>query len=76
MHSYREEFKKETGISWKNGDGEPDIEYVEWLEKKLGFVKNLICPKCRDSGENVEINLVKKPECIGVCQCGHRWNLE
>jgi hypothetical protein len=28
----RKAFETETGISWQNSQGEPDIEYVEWLE--------------------------------------------
>ena len=39
--SLRDQFKREEGISWKNDQGEPDIDYVLWLEKKLNwFLKN------------------------------------
>lgn len=31
----RGQFKAETGISWINSQGEPDIDYVEWLEKRI-----------------------------------------
>lgn len=31
----QEEFKVEHGINWKNSQGEPDIDYVSWLEQKL-----------------------------------------
>lgn len=29
----REKFEKEEFLHWENDDGEPDIDYVEWLEK-------------------------------------------
>lgn len=32
----RELFKKQTGINWLNSQGEPDIDYVEWLEHRIG----------------------------------------
>ena len=28
-------FEKETGTHWENSQCEPDIDYVEWLEKKI-----------------------------------------
>ena len=31
----RKEFTKEHIIKWENSQGEPDIEYVQWLENKL-----------------------------------------
>jgi hypothetical protein len=31
----REKFRKETGDNWENSQGEPDIDYVLWLESKL-----------------------------------------
>ena len=31
----RQQFKKEAGIPWENSQGEPDIDYVMWLEQKL-----------------------------------------
>lgn len=31
----KDEFYKETGMNWENSQGEPDIDYVEWLEKIL-----------------------------------------
>lgn len=31
----RVQFKELSGINWENSQGEPDIEYVEWLEKEL-----------------------------------------
>lgn len=31
----QKQFKKEKGISWQNKQGEPDIDYVNWLEEKL-----------------------------------------
>jgi len=35
LKQLRMHFKKETGLSWVNSQGEPDIEYVEWLENKV-----------------------------------------
>ena len=29
-------FFKETGLFWENSQEEPDIEYVNWLESKIG----------------------------------------
>jgi hypothetical protein len=31
----RVQFEELSGIRWENSQGEPDIEYVEWLEKEL-----------------------------------------
>ncbi len=31
----RAEFEKEEGMSWMNEQGEPDVEYVWWLENKI-----------------------------------------
>jgi hypothetical protein len=31
----QKQFKKETGDSWLNSQGEPDIDYVTWLENKV-----------------------------------------
>lgn len=31
----KQDYFLETGEKWINGDGEPDIDYVEWLERKL-----------------------------------------
>lgn len=28
----REKFEDQTGYSWQNSQGEPDIDYVMWLE--------------------------------------------
>lgn len=32
---FRKKFKEEKGINWLNSQGEPDIEYVDWLEHQL-----------------------------------------
>jgi hypothetical protein len=32
---FRKKFKEEKGINWLNSQGEPDIEYVDWLEYQL-----------------------------------------
>ncbi len=31
----REQFENEKQLNWINDDGEPELEYVEWLENKL-----------------------------------------
>lgn len=31
----RDNFHNEQGIKWENSQGEPDIDYVEWLEDKV-----------------------------------------
>ena len=31
----KKEFEEETGISWQNKQGEPDIDYVQWIENKI-----------------------------------------
>jgi len=36
----RQDFHNEQGIRWENSQGEPDIDYVEWLENKILEVKN------------------------------------
>lgn len=36
----KDKFYKETGMNWENNDGEPDIDYVEWLEAKVIAVQN------------------------------------
>jgi hypothetical protein len=35
MSQLREQFHSQCGITWINGQGEPDIEYVNWLEAKV-----------------------------------------
>jgi hypothetical protein len=35
MSQLRDQYYKEVGCTWINGDGEPDIDYVYWLETKL-----------------------------------------
>lgn len=35
MSQLRDQFYKECGCTWINGDGEPDIDYVKWLEAKV-----------------------------------------
>lgn len=31
----RDRFRKEKGIPWENAQGEPDIDYVLWLESRI-----------------------------------------
>ena len=35
----RDKFQQRLGIHWQNSQGEPDIEYVEWLESELIAMK-------------------------------------
>jgi len=35
MSQLRIKFFEETGVTWENSQGEPDIEYVNWLESKV-----------------------------------------
>lgn len=35
MSQLKNEFFAETGVEWKNNQGEPDIDYVNWLEAKV-----------------------------------------
>ena len=35
MKKFRDQFEAETEIHWENEQGEPDIDYVEWLESQL-----------------------------------------
>lgn len=37
----RNQYKEETGNTWFNGDGEPDIEYLYWLESKLTSIADI-----------------------------------
>lgn len=31
----RNQFKKETETNWENSQGEPEIDYIYWLEEKI-----------------------------------------
>ncbi len=35
MSQLKNEFFAETGIEWENSQGEPDIDYINWLEAKV-----------------------------------------
>ncbi len=35
MGQLKDEFFAETGIEWENDQGEPDMDYVNWLEAKV-----------------------------------------
>jgi len=48
---FRKKFKEEKGINWLNSQGEPDIEYVDWLEHQL-----------RDRNEYARIHIEKDRE--------------
>jgi hypothetical protein len=49
----RQQFHLEAGIKWENSQGEPDIDYVQWLEQKViirhaltGGTTECICDNC------------------------------
>ena len=56
------DFHNEQGICWYNSQGEPDIDYVMWLEDKILAIKNNVplhpadgaeahcCPVCGGNG--------------------------
>jgi hypothetical protein len=31
----RRQFKNDNGVNWENSQGEPDIDYVRWLEEYI-----------------------------------------
>lgn len=35
IEALREQFKTETGENYINSQGEPDIEYMAWIEERL-----------------------------------------
>ena len=35
----RKQFKEEEHHDWENDQGEPDIDYVLWLEKQIHLLK-------------------------------------
>lgn len=41
MSSLQEKFFSETGISAMNSQGEPDIDYVKWLEARVEKMSSL-----------------------------------
>lgn len=75
----REKFKTETGDNWENSQGEPDIDYVLWLESKLLAIPAVVgrseqlhlCPVCNEKAGKTYL-LSKLPT---ICQkCDHAWN--
>jgi uncharacterized coiled-coil protein SlyX len=67
----RKQFELETECHWENYQGEPDIEYVQWLESKLNTrpeTKPLIkCPKCGKENE---------PDTAHTCNQGNQLTVE
>lgn len=41
MENIKKQYEAETGESWENSQGEPDIDYVEWLENKINAYETL-----------------------------------
>lgn len=69
----REEFKKETGYNYINSQGEPDIDYMKWLEQKLVklFDKTVdvdsdVCPD--PTHHAVELGLMDKCSTCGATE--------
>jgi hypothetical protein len=55
----RHQFHNEEGISWENSQGEPDIDYVIWLERKV--LKQAIAERMPTEEQlNIEINYLTK----------------
>lgn len=55
----REQFKKETGTNFENSQGEPDIDYVQWLEKKIS-------PSAIQGTDNKSVEEVKRYDVYGT----------
>ena len=73
----REKFRLETGHNWENPQGEPDVEYVLWLESKLlaipsivGRSEHLFCPHCE--GISIQENFYTST--CACNSCGHSWS--
>jgi hypothetical protein len=58
MKKLRNQFKEETGIDWMNSQGEPDIDYVQWLENKLSLKKCISA--CREEEISCCFDCLKK----------------
>lgn len=56
----QKQFKEETGYNWLNGDDEPDLDYVKWLEKKI------LSPSSLTTIEGEENWKAKYEKCIKV----------
>lgn len=64
----REQFFKETGYTWENSHGEPDIDYVYWLENKVIYAQQVeAAPDMLDALQNLENDDNSIPE--------HAWKL-
>lgn len=40
--SLKEQYESETGEDWENSQGEPDVDYVAWLEKRAALVPSVV----------------------------------
>jgi hypothetical protein len=64
----RYQFFKETGYTWENSQGEPDIDYVYWLENKVIHAQQVeAAPDMLDALQNLENDDNSIPE--------HAWKL-
>ncbi len=63
----REKFKTETGDNWENSQGEPDIDYVLWLESKLLAIPAVV-GQSEQLQPDEEVNRCKRCNCYG-CVC-------
>ena len=60
----RNEFKALSGDNWINSQGEPDIDYVSWLEKKL--IKNHGVSHDVSNSDYILCQCESEDECMGV----------
>jgi hypothetical protein len=67
-------FFKETGVPAVNSQGEPDVEYVSWLEARVDLIQGLIDKQplrsdvpCGDCGVYLPLDLeCDNPKCVRV----------
>lgn len=59
----RQQFKDEAGTNWENMQGEPDIDYVLWLENKALDLADVVERseqfKCEHKGRRTATELVE-----------------
>lgn len=65
------QFYKEKGIEAFNSQGEPDIDYVQWLEEKVVLPQaDVIKSVC----EHTVDDLIFKNDNRAECKCGAEWH--
>jgi hypothetical protein len=53
----REQFEQEETLHWENDQGEPEIEYVVWLEAKVEKFNSALRQPTKQGSEPAEICL-------------------